>query len=355
MSPRAPRLAVPRALLRNMVPNQAAASRTRTLVRPPATALALPSRKRVLSPAVAARGKEEVATRRVRILRAGGGARSLLLKIQQCPDVSHMRLEDAVNVKKDWDSEDTESSGEAEENKEKQRRTRELQRSRKYLTEHLLAVADGGSLLEQQAVTPRVFRDYQRRVGLFLDFAENNDLSVYADAEIDEAVVQYMNWCFLRGQQKCDGEKLVAALMAVCPRFGRGGDRHLPRTLRALKGWRRLAPGRTRTAHPWMVWAAVAARMIEHGQMAMGLYVIIAFWAYLRPSEAMTLTASSFVAPARAINDHWTLFLFPEEKGKSSKTHEYDDSIPWDSVGVQWMSQVFKVLAEIDTDPLWEF
>ena len=50
-----------------------------------------------------------------------------------------------------------------------------------------------------------------------------------------------MNRCFWLGEQARKGEKLLAAFMRERPDFGRLGSRNLPRSWRALKGWRLMA------------------------------------------------------------------------------------------------------------------
>ena len=63
------------------------------------------------------------------------------------------------------------------------------------------------------------------------------------------------------------GEKTLAAWMALKPRYGRAGDLRIPRSLRAIKGWRKVAPLRLRL--PWpesspRVWHGLRTDAIGH-------------------------------------------------------------------------------------------
>ena len=343
-----------------------AMKRQRTL--PRQTSLSAPAdgpastRRRCLLP-LASKESGPVASsdgpRRMSTLRAGEWTKRLVKDLSAVKENPQVNLETAMSGSKEWPSEDeeeTESDGNTAVSKEKARRTRELRRCRQYLFRHHLAASQGTSILELESVTPRVRRDYEVRVEKFLVYCEKEGFAVNTDPEVDEALVRYMSMCFLRGQQKSDGEHLLAGLMALVPRFGRGGDRSIPRAIRAMKGWRRLAPGRSRRAYPWPVWAGVSALLIQLKEPSMAAWIILAFWCYLRPSETMGMTGLSLVRPAAGVSRNWSIFLFPEEGAARSKINEYDDTLAWDISRMQWMTSVFEVMKETrGSGPLWPF
>ena len=60
-----------------------------------------------------------------------------------------------------------------------------------------------------------------------------------------------------QGENLSKGEKLVAGLEHFVPEFGRRGNLHLSRCYRALKGWRRRCPPRSRRPLALSIWSAI--------------------------------------------------------------------------------------------------
>ena len=162
--------------------------------------------------------------------------------------------------------------------------------------------------------------------------------------------------CFFAGRQANDGEQTLAGLMHHFPEFGRCGARKLPRSWRALKGWRKLCPARSRKPQPWGLWCAVANFMIQQGCLAMAVMTLVMVSAYLRPGEAMGLRRSSLVPPARQISATWSLLICPEEKPQRTKTGASDDSIALDTPWLAWLDPVLKALRGAgDSSSIWPF
>ena len=65
-------------------------------------------------------------------------------------------------------------------------------------------------------------------------------------------------------------EVCMAALTYFLPRFSKVGEAKLPRAWRALKGWRRRAPSRSRVAYPFQVWAAIIWMLCLGGHWGTG-------------------------------------------------------------------------------------
>ena len=82
---------------------------------------------------------------------------------------------------------------------------------------------------------------------------------------------------------------LLGARLHFFPEFGRGGSRKIPRSWRALKGWKRLAPPRARWTRGWPLVAAVAVGLASLGRLDMAAWVIVGPGGYLRPSENVGL------------------------------------------------------------------
>ena len=99
-----------------------------------------------------------------------------------------------------------------------------------------------------------------------------------------------------------------------------------------MKGYRRLAPGRTRKTYPLAVWAAIAVEMKRIGYLRMAVFVLVAVSSYARPSELLRARVCSLMRPATGVTKTWSLLLSPEEENVKSKTGEFDVSLldsPW--------------------------
>ena len=203
---------------------------------------------------------------------------------------------------------------------------RKKRRLKKYLDRAFDANARGTALLADQAVTAQVQRCYEKEVDELLRFVSQQNLAFKEDQDIDAGIVKFMNRCFWLGEQAHKGEKLLAAFMRKKPDFGRLGSRKLPRSWRALKGWRRLTPARSRSG---------GRGRLHHGRVE--------------------LARSPFGGAACAAE--WTLLLSPEHLEQPGKTGEYDLSAALDSSYLRpWSHTVFGLLKkQPDNAPLWDF
>ena len=85
--------------------------------------------------------------------------------------------------------------------------------------------------------------------------------------------------------------------------------------------------------------------MCRLGGALAGVLSLVMFEAYLRPCEMLSLTPSSFLAPARGGVPSWVVLLFPQTAKERSKTGEADDTISLDSDRCQWMAPIFEQMA----------
>ncbi|CAK0800111.1 unnamed protein product, partial [Prorocentrum cordatum] len=150
--------------------------------------------------------------------------------------------------------------------------------------------------------------------------------------ELDGQLVEYMNEEFLKGVKAWRGEKLLAGLMFFHPDFGRLGGLHLPKSLRCLKGWKKLSPSRSRKPLVFAIWAALAVELCRLGAPLVG--------------EMLSLTSDSFLAPTEHAVQNWVVWLFPEAGVARSKVGSADDTIPCDSGRCPWMCHIFKALKD---------
>ena len=115
------------------------------------------------------------------------------------------------------------------------------------------------SVLEENAVQQRTSKRYCQHLQDFLNRCEKAGRKLDTAQEIDMSLVWYLTDLFLRGFDLSKGVYTVIGFESMYPRYGKHGDLGLPRAHRALKGWRRLAPPRSRVGALWYVVAGVAA------------------------------------------------------------------------------------------------
>jgi hypothetical protein len=132
------------------------------------------------------------------------------------------------------------------------------------------------SVLELESVGPQAMADYKQCALEFLRYTGSSDLRHLSGAELDAQLVAWMNELYLAGHQVWKGEKLLAGIFCLAPEYGRHGTQNLPRSLRCLKGWRRLCPYHSRKPWAWSVWCAMATEMIRDGNLLGAIAVLVA-------------------------------------------------------------------------------
>ena len=203
-------------------------------------------------------------------------------------------------------SEDIDAKKQKRSKRRRLREKRSQRRFRAYLLklENALTPAqikEVSSLLEDLSVEVQTLEAYRRWGTKFVEFCNTHDLKLAEPGEVDDALCACFNTWYLQGQQAHVGDKTLAAVMFMDPRFSFHGDSKLPRARKALKGWRAVCPGRSRLGHPLGLWACVMVLMENMEQVEMAVLVAIALSAYLRPSEVMGLRKSDLVPPAKGL------------------------------------------------------
>ena len=118
-----------------------------------------------------------------------------------------------------------------------------------------------------------------------------------ADEDVDASLCRYMTRMYVAGEQSNAGDYLLAALLHHRPEFGKWGSRKHPRAWRALRGWRKATPPRSRSLLARQIWTGIIWELARRGEWQMGLYVLTMVTTYLRPSEPLRIRRSDFVAP----------------------------------------------------------
>ena len=142
--------------------------------------------------------------------------------------------------------------------------------------------------------------------------------------EIDTALVGLSNLSYLRGGAAHIGEKTLAAVLHFFPEYGRRGEHMLPRTIRALTGWRKAVPPRSQRPFPFGFWSAICWQIVLRGEDKMAAMTLMMVDTYMRPGEAIGLLRCDLLPPVRGVSAYWTALVKPEDRDERTKTKEAD-------------------------------
>ena len=228
------------------------------------------------------------------------------------------------------------------------------QRRSKFLSEAVTRAMDGGlNFLEASSVTKPVRERYEREVREFVDYCDRPPaLALRSSQQVDKSLSQYFNYQFFQGHEAAKGEQTLAGLMFMRPEFGKWGSLKLPSTWRALRGWRKRAPARSRRAWALGVWAALAWRLEVTQGLLMCVYLLLSLTTYCRPGELMGLRRRGLIKPTPGVCRSWSILLFPNERVERSKTSLSDVCVALDSKWAQCLTPLWPLLAKGDPDSL---
>ena len=209
------------------------------------------------------------------------------------------------------------------------------------------------TFLEQQAVGSATRVDYHKRAARFDRWCLLSQHKVATQAQMEAALLTMFHEMFFEGADAAEGWKTLAALyhcrLDLAPRFA-----NVPRVIRALKGWSRLAPARSRLPLPWLMTMLVINSMMKLRFHTSALATALCFALYLRPSEALSLRREQLIPPvrlARRAEKKWSVVLHPFEGGRPSKTKAFDESLTAESTAFPWLPKMMTHLRS-QTQPL---
>jgi hypothetical protein len=217
------------------------------------------------------------------------------------------------------------------------------------------------SRLETVAVGAPTLKDYLKRLQVFFAFCVLHVIPILTDADIDLALLEIFDHLFLDGKPLDAGTKLLAAVGHHWPRLHRSGNSGLlPRARRALQGWNRVAPLPTRLPLPWPVVAGLAMVCAWLKEMAVALAIMVTADGYLRPCDLMGLRKQDVIQAHPQMGSqfrHVSVLLAPFSRGIPTKTHEYNDSVVFNSQGREWIGHLlYKASLKCQTDePVFDF
>jgi hypothetical protein len=207
-----------------------------------------------------------------------------------------------------------------------------------------LAAALGRSLTEMSAVQGPTLQDYMRRVSALMRWCPCQGSTLISSQDMDALLPSYFDHLYLNGAEAGEGAKLLSAIQHFMPAW----KGNMPRSWRALAGWQKLAPSKTRAPMPWLALMLLVCGALRRGWNMMSVAMILQFVCYLRPSELIGIVPESLVPPGllrHGLKSSWALVLRPFEMGKAAKSGEYDESVMIDRPDLPWLDQYLAALS----------
>ncbi len=122
------------------------------------------------------------------------------------------------------------------------------------------------------------------------------------------------------------------------------GRSKLPRTQRAVKGWRWKTSRKPRTPLGFPSICGIALAMARSCESAMAAFTLAAFSSYGRPKETMGLRWKGLLPPVPGLSKFWTLVPCPS--GLDVVPKMGDSDVAMDTKELQWMAPCFRVMCE---------
>ena len=220
-------------------------------------------------------------------------------------------------------------------------------------------VLDGHlSVLETQAVSPLVVKDYATRIRVMLEWIHSAGGSFHADHDSVAWLLEYADYLFFQGWPADDGRKLIAALRHNFPCFQIHGTVSLSRLERAIQGWSRHSVSHARPPLPWHAATAIVGYLLHRGEYWPAVALLMLFLSLVRPGELFSLCGKHLVAPMpRSGVPHWSVVLRHEEDLVRTKTGAFDESIAFDLPFHRFFLPTLQRLKDRSGDnaPLWRF
>ncbi|CAE7197381.1 prfA [Symbiodinium pilosum] len=185
---------------------------------------------------------------------------------------------------------------------------------------------------------------YHHYLEKFEDFCKANGLRWPPTNKTDLILADYFDILFQEGHGVSVGEKSLAAVEYKWHQV----KGTLLRSRRALRGWRKEVPPKSRLPLPRLVAFGMAMRMLSLQLRAMALLLLLSFDVYLRPGEGLTLKAKNLVSPVRGSGrqfQRYVIVVRDEDDNLPDKTGVYNNSLPLDYPRTsKWLGQALEKL-----------
>lgn len=150
-------------------------------------------------------------------------------------------------------------------------------------------------------------------------------------SQLDKMMTNYLEHCYLEGEDLSFANYAVAAVMYYIPRTK--GLQALPLVQQSMRGWRRLCPPRARLPVPYEAVCLLSLQAYREHKLEVCLALQLMFLLYLRPGEVFAIRVQDVVQPIRRAGKaykHFSVLLHPSEQGIPSKTRQWDEMLSLD-------------------------
>lgn len=145
------------------------------------------------------------------------------------------------------------------------------------------------NVLLRAALEPSTVRRYDAGVRNFMEWTRAcNAPECKSKGELDELVCEYLNYLYITGGSKANGQACVSGIGFAIPRM-RG---NLPLSALALRGWDKLRPSVAYPPLTWPLTVAIACRMAQTGFLLQAVGTLLSFHCLLRVGELTQLRKS---------------------------------------------------------------
>ncbi|CAK9025948.1 unnamed protein product, partial [Durusdinium trenchii] len=213
------------------------------------------------------------------------------------------------------------------------------------------------TMLEVNSISGVQEAQYQHYLRCFKDFCKESKIGFPKDNKLDAVLADYFDVLFLDGKTAAEGEKTLASLEF----FNHKMKGKLTRSRKALKGWRRLRPPKSRLPLPKPAVWGIAMRLLFKGAREMALTTLLSFDVYLRPGETADLKVKNLVRPvgnAGVQYKHYTVVIKDEDDQIPDKTGVFSNSVKLDNpLTASWLGPALQqmVRKRKQDDPLFSF
>ena len=211
---------------------------------------------------------------------------------------------------------------------------------------------NGDMKLRSLKVSQKTLNRYLACIQQFEHWATTRKIN-FSGARLDKAVNKYLHFLFDDDAELNEATYLVYGLQLLkctVPKHD-----FLTVSKQSLSGWRKQQPGSMRVPVPEEFVFDLGQFALDNNRVDIAMMLAIQYDAYLRPSEALSLTKKHVGFPQGKRYPHWSLVIAPSTLRQTTKTGKSDDSILLaDLPHNSWMKECMKLFLARVGDQLFD-
>ncbi len=197
---------------------------------------------------------------------------------------------------------------------------------------------------QADAVGPATQASYKEHITGFHFWLHERGTKIQHAGDLDQALVMFFQYLEDEQVWPTVGSKTLAAMLHHWPSLGPTIKLAFPGSHRALKGWQRHMPARTRTPMPWAALVAILVYLLAFGHVEAAVMMLTGFSAYLRPRELTSLLTRQLQVPSGPFI-LFRIWLHPQDQLTPSKTGRWDETIDLDVKYTAFLAPFWRALA----------